>query len=73
MLIPRNYAWLLWGWPDRFLARMRDASAVVILAGRYQKGDSSTGIDTPEQYKAAPQRSGLGIWTNRIESIAASR
>lgn len=73
LLIPRNYAWLLWGWPDRFLARMRDASAVVILAGRYQKGDSSTGIDTPEQYKAAPQRSGLGIWTNRIESIAASR
>lgn len=71
LLIPRNYAWLLWGWPDRFLARMRDVSAAVVLAGPYEAGEFSTGIDTVEDFKHAPQRSTLGIWTNRIESIAA--
>jgi glycerophosphoryl diester phosphodiesterase len=73
LLIPQNYAWLLWGWPDRFLARMRSVSAVAVLAGPYEAGEFSTGIDTVEDFARTPQRSTLGIWTNRIESIAAAR
>jgi glycerophosphoryl diester phosphodiesterase len=72
LLIPSNYAWLLWGWPDRFLSRMRSVSAAVVLAGPHQRGDFSTGIDTVEAFKAAPQRSALFIWTNRIESVAVA-
>jgi glycerophosphoryl diester phosphodiesterase len=72
LLIPQNYAWLLWGWPGRFLARMQEASAIVILAGPYEAGEFSTGIDTPEQFANVPKLSGLGIWTNRVENIAGN-
>ena len=72
LLIPANYTWLIWGWPDRFLSRMRGAPAVVVLAGPYAAGDISTGIDTVEAFKAAPHRSALFIWTNRIESVAVA-
>lgn len=72
LLVPQNYAWLLWGWPGRFLARMQSVSATVILAGPYEAGEFSTGIDTTEQFAAVPKLSGLGVWTNRIEVIAAS-
>jgi glycerophosphoryl diester phosphodiesterase len=72
LLVPQNYAWLLWGWPDRFLSRMGSVGAVTVLAGPYEAGDFSTGIDTVDELKRAPQRFSLGIWTNRIESIAAA-
>jgi glycerophosphoryl diester phosphodiesterase len=70
LLIPSNYTWLIWGWPDRFLQRMHGVSAAVVLAGRIEGNDISTGLDTVEALKAAPQHPRLGIWTNRIESIA---
>ena len=38
LLIPSNYTWLLWGWPDRFLARMHGVSAAVVLAGPIEGG-----------------------------------
>jgi glycerophosphoryl diester phosphodiesterase len=66
LLVPQNYAWL------RFLSRMRSVGAVTVLAGPYEAGDFSTGIDTVDELKRAPQRFSLGIWTNRIESIAAA-
>jgi glycerophosphoryl diester phosphodiesterase len=71
LLVPRNYAWLLWGWPDRFLARMRSVGAVAVLAGPYEAGEFSTGIDSAEEFKRTPRRATLGIWTNRIETIGA--
>ncbi|WP_295559911.1 glycerophosphodiester phosphodiesterase family protein, partial [uncultured Hyphomicrobium sp.] len=46
VLAPSNYAWVLWGWPNRFLARMRDAGSDVYLLGPYTGGDFSTGVDT---------------------------
>jgi glycerophosphoryl diester phosphodiesterase len=73
LLVPQNYAWLMWGWPDRFLARMRGVGAVVVLAGPYAAGEFSTGLDSAEDFRRAPQRAALGIWTNRIETIAAAR
>jgi glycerophosphoryl diester phosphodiesterase len=70
LLVPQNYAGLLWGWPDRFLSRMRSVGTVTVLAGAHEAGEFSTGIDTVDEFKRAPQRVALGIWTNRIEIIA---
>ena len=70
LLLPRNYAPWLWGWPDKFLERMRGVSTVVFVAGAQDFGDVSAGIDTAEQLRTVPQRSQLGIWTNRIDRIA---
>jgi glycerophosphoryl diester phosphodiesterase len=70
LLVPRNYASWLWGWPDRFIARMRAVSAEVVLLGPRGGDEFSSGIDTAEELARLPRRAGLGIWTNRIDRIA---
>ncbi|MGJ7037698.1 glycerophosphoryl diester phosphodiesterase [Shinella sp. BE166] len=67
--VPSNYAWLLWGWPNRFMTRMRDAGSDVILVGPYSGGGGSAGIDTAEQVQDLPEQFPGYIWTNRILEI----
>jgi glycerophosphoryl diester phosphodiesterase len=70
ILLPRNYAPWMWGWPDRFIARMRGVSSAVFLLGPRNGAEFSTGIDTAEEFAKVPRRENLGIWTNRIDRIA---
>jgi glycerophosphoryl diester phosphodiesterase len=72
MLVPANYAGLLWGWPNRFLDRMRRAGTQVFVTGPYAAGDPGTsGIDDAASYRALPANYDGGIWTNRIDLIGA--
>lgn len=68
--IPDKIAPLLWGWPNRFMERM-DAqdTRVILVAGR---GDVSSGFDTLEDLQRIPDGFSGGIWTNRIDRIAAA-
>lgn len=66
--LPVDYAPYAWGWPHRFLKRMRDAGSEVILVGPYG-GDFSTGIDTPEQAAKVPKGFDGYVWTNKVETI----
>lgn len=66
--VPSNYAWLLWGWPNRFLTRMKDAGSDVILVGPYS-GGGTTGIDTVAQVEDLPEQFPGYVWTNRILEI----
>ncbi|PPQ18138.1 glycerophosphodiester phosphodiesterase [Bradyrhizobium sp. AC87j1] len=70
VLVPINAAPWLWGWPDRFLARMNGVNSAVFVLGPYSGGEFSTGIDTPEAFARLPQGYSGGIWTNEIEAIA---
>ncbi|MEH2542069.1 MULTISPECIES: glycerophosphodiester phosphodiesterase family protein [unclassified Bradyrhizobium] len=70
VMVPINVAPWLWGWPDRFLSRIRAANSEVFVLGPYRGGDFSTGIDTPEQFARLPQNYSGGIWTDEIEAIA---
>ena len=70
VMLPINGAPWMWGWPDRFLNRMRAANSEVFVLGPYRGGEFSTGIDTPEQFALLPQNYSGGIWTNEIEAIA---
>ncbi|WP_028346374.1 glycerophosphodiester phosphodiesterase family protein [Bradyrhizobium murdochi] len=70
VMVPINVAPWLWGWPDRFLSRIRAANSEVFVLGPYRGGEFSTGIDTPEQFARLPQNYSGGIWTNEIEAIA---
>lgn len=70
LLVPVNYAWLLWGWPDRFLARVADAGIEVYVVGPFTGRAFSTGLDTAEDLARLPADYGGGIWTNRIDVIA---
>jgi glycerophosphoryl diester phosphodiesterase len=69
-MVPLNVAPFLWGWPNLFLERMRDAGSEVILLGPYEPGDAGTsGIDTPELLAQVPDAFTGYLWTNRIEVI----
>jgi glycerophosphoryl diester phosphodiesterase len=70
VLMPLNYAHWMWGWPDRFLERMRGVSSEVFVIGSWHSGEFSTGIDDVRQLEALPERYSGGIWTSRIDRIA---
>jgi glycerophosphoryl diester phosphodiesterase len=70
VMVPINAAPYLWGWPDLFQQRLRNAGSEVILLGPYAPGDpGSAGIDTLEQLARVPQSFSGYLWTNRIELI----
>lgn len=70
VMVPINLAWLLWGWPNLFLERMKDAGSEVILLGPYSSGDVGTsGIDSLGLLAAVPDSFSGYLWTNRIEII----
>lgn len=71
VLVPLNYAGWLWGWPARFVERMRAAGSAVFALGDYA-GGPSVGIDTPEDLRRLPPDFAGGIWTNEIEVIGAA-
>ncbi len=70
VMVPVNVAPYLWGWPNLFLQRMREAGSEVILLGPWASGDPGTmGIDTEEQLGRVPAGFDGYIWTNKIELI----
>ena len=70
VLVPVNYAWLLWGWPNLFIERMQAEGSAVVLLGPYENGDpGAAGIDSAEQLAEVPQAFSGYLWTNKIESI----
>ncbi len=69
IVVPINYARALWGWPDRFLSRMRRADTAVILTGPYKGGGFTTGIDAEAVLNSVPAHFDGYVWTNRVESI----
>ncbi len=70
MLLPSNYAWLAWGYPNRLQARFKAAGSYIYLVGPYrQKGDEVDGINTPDELAIIPKHWGMGIWTDAVETI----
>ncbi|MCL6590396.1 MAG: glycerophosphodiester phosphodiesterase [Firmicutes bacterium] len=65
--LPLRYARFLWGWPHRFVKRVKDADSVfVVVAG---EGPWSEGFDTVEDLQQIPPGYTGGIWTGRIDRI----
>lgn len=73
VVIPRNYTWMVWGFPRRFERRMERVGTEVVVAGPLLDGGISTGIDTLEQLEGVPSDFGGWIWTNRIEELGPDR
>ena len=69
LLVPINVAPWLWGWPNRFLARMGSAGTEVFAAGPWD-GGFSRGIDDAATFARLPRGYADGIWTNHIYRIA---
>jgi glycerophosphoryl diester phosphodiesterase len=65
--IPINYAPWFWGWPNRFVARMRSENTPVFVAGPYN--GVSQGLDAAG-IAALPKDYAGGIWTDDIAVTA---
>ncbi|SKB35305.1 glycerophosphoryl diester phosphodiesterase [Bosea thiooxidans] len=71
VFVPINVAPWLWGWPNRFLARMEAVGSPVFVIGAYHGGDHSTGIDSREDVARLPAGYAGGVFTNEIEAVAS--
>ena len=69
LTVPSNVAPWLWGWPNRFIARMEKAGSYVTLLGPYNGEGFSQGFNEPDQLHKVPDSYQGGIWTDRIDLI----
>lgn len=72
LFVPVNVAPWLWGWPNRFLDRMRSAGSAVFVIGPYRGGNFSTGIDSAGELSRLPKGYDGGVLTNEIEAVASA-
>jgi len=70
IILPSNVAPFAWGWPDKFVRRMKHVGSIVLVAGPYDGTDGASGIDSEAQFRSLPAGYDGGIWTNRIDRIA---
>ena len=70
LLVPVSHAHWLWGWPDRFLGRMRGAGTEVFVLGAWSGETFTSGLDDADAFRRLPPGYSGGIWTNRIDRIA---
>lgn len=64
--VPRNYQWLIWGWPNRFEERLKNVGSKPLLMGDHKKGSANSGIDDLE---SIPTDYGGIVFTNRIDIV----
>ena len=67
LILPMRYARFLWGWPHRFVQRMKAVDTQVFVVtgdGRWAEG-----FDTVDDLEMIPPNYAGGIWTNRIDRI----
>ena len=68
--VPVNYARLMWGWPNRFVARLEAAGSTVVLIGPHERGSVGTrGLDTAELFDRVPNAFAGYVQTDRIDVI----
>jgi glycerophosphoryl diester phosphodiesterase len=68
IMVPINYQWLYWGWPNRLLQRMNAANAKVIVIGPHGGGEGM-GLSLPEQLGQVPSDFKGLIWVEDIWSV----
>ncbi len=69
IIVPINYRWALWGWPNRLIARMEKAESRIILMGPFERGKSNEGISTREQVASIPADYNGIIWVEDIAKV----
>lgn len=71
IIVPIQQADLLWGWPNRFLARMHEHRTRVMLIGKIQSLSSASfsRLDSPNELSQVPRGFDGLIWTDRIGVI----
>jgi len=71
IMVPITQSRFIWGWPDRFLERMRKHRTEVMLIGRIDglSGANFSRLDTEEETNRLPPGFDGSIWTDRIDVV----
>jgi glycerophosphoryl diester phosphodiesterase len=71
IIVAINQTNLLWGWPNRFLARMRAHRTEVMLIGRVDSiaNGQFSRLDTLQELSRVPAGFDGSIWTDRVRVI----
>ena len=69
IVVPLNYRWAAWGWPNRFLDRMAKAGTRVIVMGDMEDGSAPAGLSDPEQLGRVPRDYRGYLWVEDIYTV----
>ena len=69
IMVPLNYGWAAWGWPNRFLARMADRQARTVLIGDLGNFAAPVGIERTEQLARVPRDYRGYLWVEEIYKV----
>jgi glycerophosphoryl diester phosphodiesterase len=71
IMVPITQSAFVWGWPNRFLARMRSHATEVMLIGRVDglSGANFSRLDTADEVARLPPGFSGSIWTDRIDVV----
>jgi glycerophosphoryl diester phosphodiesterase len=70
LVVPVNYQWAFWGWPNRLVERMERVGAKVIVMGSFARGKSNEGLTELAQFNSIPASFNGYIWVEDILAIA---
>ncbi len=70
IMVPLNYQWAFWGWPDRMIERMESVNARIILVGPYESGERGPkGLTKLEEIGDVPLSFNGYVWVENIHEI----
>jgi glycerophosphoryl diester phosphodiesterase len=70
IIVPLNYQWAFWGWPDRMIGRMESVNARIILTGPYESGGRGPkGLTKVEELGDVPVTFNGYVWVENIHEI----
>jgi glycerophosphoryl diester phosphodiesterase len=68
LIVPLNYQWAFWGWPNRTIQRMDKVGARVLIIGPYGE-DRHMGLTLPEQLGKIPASFKGYVWVDDIWTV----
>jgi glycerophosphoryl diester phosphodiesterase len=68
LIVPLNYQWAFWGWPNRAIQRMDKVGARVLIVGPYGE-DRPMGLTLPEQLGEIPSSFKGYVWVEDIWTV----
>jgi glycerophosphoryl diester phosphodiesterase len=69
VFVPEDQAGLVWGWPNRFLARMQSVGSETFVTGPLTGRMGLEGLDRPAQVARLPRDWRGGVSTERIDVV----
>ena len=69
LLVPLDYQWAFWGWPNRAIARMEEHGGRVLVIGPIGVENHPRGLSVPEQLEDIPSTYNGFVWVEDIWTI----